>query len=149
MEDQPLGAKRNGPTLREYVESLFNGHKESHLQHEAAHTREHLFAQRAIEAAAELAKENKADANEWRGAMGDRERNFATKAQLEGLLSRMEKLEDAEIARVVEEKLTTIQMAEAKVQDDRDRQRQQWFIATAIGIVVFLAAQVSRLIFPT
>lgn len=144
MENQNLG-----PSLREYVEALFTSHKESHKEHEQAHGREHDFSQKAIDIAASLAKENKADANEWRETMNDRERNFATKMELGSIGDRVNKLEDAEIARMTEEKLTSERAAEARRQEDRDRARQQWVIATVIGVIVFLATQVSRLVFPT
>lgn len=144
MENENLG-----PSLREYVEALFTSHKEAHKEHEQAHGREHDFSQKAIDVAASLAKENKADANEWRETMNDRERNFTTKNEMIAIAERVEKLEDSEIARVVEEKLTVERNAENSRREDRERARQQWVIATIIGIVVFLAAQISRFVFPT
>lgn len=66
-----------GVTLREFFERLLNDHAAAHREHQAAHDREHLASQKAIDTAATLSKENKADANEWRQTMTDRERTFA------------------------------------------------------------------------
>lgn len=72
-------------SLKEYFDRLLSDHAVSHQEHQAAHDREHSLAQKAIDTAAELAKENKADANEWRDAMSDRERTFARADAIEQL----------------------------------------------------------------
>ena len=58
-----------------------------------AHRDEHRASQLAIDTAAELARENKAAANEWRSAMADRERSFARLDVVESLSRRFELVE--------------------------------------------------------
>ena len=85
----------NGITLREFFERLLNDHTAAHAQHQAAHDREHAAAQKAIDRSEELARSNKADSNEWRQAMTDRERTFARVDAMEVLGKRIEALERA------------------------------------------------------
>jgi hypothetical protein len=70
---------------------------------ERGHEREHELAQRALQIAADLAAQNKADSNEWRAAMTDRERTFATKAESEAVSMRLELLERSDVARTTRE----------------------------------------------
>jgi hypothetical protein len=73
----PDETPRNGPSIREYFERMFEDHAKAHAEHQQAHDREHSASEKAIAVASQLAKENKADANEWRSTMSDRERTFA------------------------------------------------------------------------
>jgi CHASE3 domain sensor protein len=144
---------RNGPTLREYVEGLFEAHKEAHKDHELSHAREHQFAQKAIDTAAELAKENKADANEWRATMNDKDNRFALKLDIERLLQqgldrhkavveRLDDLEDAEIKRVENERLRLVQEANDR-EAERERRRRELVIA---GLVITVLAVMINLL---
>ena len=83
----------NGVSIRDFFERLLNDHAAAHREHQAAHDREHQASQKAIDTAATLAKENKADANEWRDAMSDRERAFARVESFETLRERVVNLE--------------------------------------------------------
>jgi len=80
-------------TMRTTADHLAQTMRETAETHWKNHEREHIDAQRAIDNASSaiairldnsdrLAKENKADANEWRDTMNDREARFATKEQL-------------------------------------------------------------------
>lgn len=140
-------ASRNGPTLREYFEGLFGAHKELHADHEKAHGREHEFAAEAIKTAAELAKQTKDDANEWRDAMRDREAKFATKEDVHSQSERIDRLEDAEIKRAENERLRLLSEVEAR-EAERERRRRElavWsfggaMLAVLINIIIRLAS---------
>lgn len=105
-------------SLREYIEARLDAHDLLHEQHTQAHDREHKASEMAIaksESASQTAlarAQETIDArfestNEWRGAFSDRERSFLTKVEYQSahnaLLARIDKLEDAEIARVTRE----------------------------------------------
>lgn len=136
----------NGPTLREYIERLFKDHDSAHNDHERFHAREHDFAQKAIDKASELASQNKADANEWRAAMNDRERTFPTKAELSAVSEKVVALEQAEIRRVENERLRLIGEAEEKRNLERAQTRQQWLIGLAVGTGAVLVNLIIRLL---
>jgi len=89
------GQSLNGVPMREYFERLLSDHSVAHKEHQEAHDREHKFAQLAIDKSAELATQNKNDANEWRDAMGDRERKFVTAEVVSLLVERVYSLERA------------------------------------------------------
>lgn len=125
----------NGPTLREYIDKLFGTHESAHDDHERFHAREHEFAQRAIDKASELADANKADANEWRSAMNDRERNFPTRIELSAVSEKVDKLEDAEIRRAEKESIK-----------DKEQSRQQWLIGLAVLIASISTNLIIRLL---
>ena len=74
----------NGISIREFFERLMDDHAIAHKEHQAAHDREHVASQKAIDTAATLAHQNKMDANEWRATMSDRERHFVTREWAEG-----------------------------------------------------------------
>lgn len=80
-----------GVTLREFFERLLDDHMEAHREHQNAHDREHAASQKAIDTASDLAKANKADANEWRDAMTDRERTFARADAMERITSEVDR----------------------------------------------------------
>lgn len=117
MTEQP---RRNGglDDLRDLIEAKLASHAELHRQHEEAHTREHKMTDLAIlkaeqatgtalTRAQEVVDERFKAANEWRGAMNDRERTLVQKAEwglaLTALQARLDKLEDADIARATRE----------------------------------------------
>jgi hypothetical protein len=108
----------NGVSIRDYFEKLFVLHAHAHAEHNEAHTREHKASQDAIDLAAKLASQNKSDANEWRAAMTDRERTFVKYDLLDGLISRVTKLENSELTRFVR---------------DEERGKQQSRTMTLIG----------------
>lgn len=119
--------------LRERLDLIWNNHEREHTQHEAAHTREHAFAQQAIDTAAILAKENKTDANEWRSTMTDRERTFATKTDISTITHALDELKDADIKRSETERIEKEQAAKDRV-DQNDRMRSnQWRVGLLVG----------------
>lgn len=146
----------DGPSLREYFDRLFEEHAEAHKSHQIAHDREHGFAQRAIDTAATLAKENKADANEWRAAMNDRERTFATKVEVRGYMdastvtheamsNRVAKLEEDQIKRQERETIKQRNEAEERRTAENRARRDMWAIGVAVGVIVFLINLIIRL----
>jgi len=132
--------------LRDRLDLIWANHEREHLQHEAAHAREHQFSQAAIDTAALLAKENKADANEWRETMNDRERNFATKADIATISMTLAELKTAEIKRVETERLSKEQMARDR-EDQNDRLRSnQWKVGLLVGIAATVGSLAINLI---
>jgi len=128
-----------GLTLREYIDTRFDAHRDLHATHDSAHTREHDFTEKALNVAAELSKENKNDANEWRATMDDRERTFTTKNETQALTDKITDLQNAEIKRSENERNRLINDVEEKRQDERRQSRQQWIVgvsvtAAAVGI---------------
>lgn len=144
VTNEALAAKID--SLDEKVDLIWGAHEREHGQHELAHSREHKFAQDAIDKAAELAKENKADANEWRATMNDREVKFATKEDIKSLGSKIDHLENSEIRRAENERLRLISEGEEKRQTERRQSRQQWQIGIAVGLFTFFSAIVVNLV---
>lgn len=122
------------PATRREVALIWEGHQREHIQHDIAHGREHASTEKALDVAAELAKENKEAANEWRGAMDDRERNFVTRADLQGMDHRVELLEASEIRRAENEKLRLVAEAESKQRDQERARSQQWRVGLMVGV---------------
>jgi hypothetical protein len=122
-------------SLREYIEARLSAHGELHEAHEKAHEREHEFSQKAIDTSAELARSNKADSNEWRASMTDREARFSTKEEISALAHRLDQLEDAALVRVERERLQLITAAEETRQSERRVARAQWQIGIIVGVV--------------
>lgn len=121
--------------LRERLDLIWNNHEREHTQHESAHTREHSFSQQAIDTAAKLAQENKEDANEWRTAMTDRERTFATKTDISIISTSLNDLKNAEIKRSEVERIEKEQAAKDR-SDQNDRMRSnQWKVGILVGFI--------------
>ena len=151
VSNEALAAKIDA--LNDKIVESQRAHQREHSAHEAAHTREHQQTEKALQVAADLARENKADANEWRGAMDDRERRFATKDDIAGLAGKISDLERAEIRRAEQEKTRIERESEERRQferqSDQERQegvrrvaRSQWMIGLIVGISTFLAATI-------
>lgn len=144
--------------LDEKIEDSIVAHQREHEQHDKAHAREHDFTAEALRVAASLAKENKEDANEWRGTMDDRESSFATKEDVRVIGGKIDALEKAEIRRAETEKLRLSQEAEDKRLSERradaDKQetarrvsRSQWMVGIIVGLLsTFGAILVSTVI---
>lgn len=132
--------------LRRELKLIWDAHEREHVQHEASHAREHQFAQQAIDTAAVLAKENKADANEWRGSMTDRERRFATKDDIGTILGRLDSIERASLVEAERDRQRLINHAEERQDAERRQGRQQWTIGIAITFVVVLVNLAIRLL---
>lgn len=126
--------------LRERLDLIWAQHEREHRDHEAAHTREHEFAQKAIDTAALLAKENKADANEWRETMNDRERSFATKGDATAILGRLESIERANLLAAERERQRTAGEIEERQQVERRVSRSQWVIGIVVGLLATFGA---------
>lgn len=155
--------------LRRELKLTWDAHEREHVQHELSHAREHDFSQKAIDTAALMAKENKADANEWRATMNDREAKFATKedvknigekiqrltdsqggfsttSDLRSLGEKIDKLEDTEIRRAETERLRLITEAEDKRQSERRTTRSQWTIGIVVGLLASFGAVLVNLV---
>jgi len=105
-EKEPSGWQID--TLKEYVESLINAadtrYEQRFLAQEKA-VREALAAQekavtaaltaaeKAVAVAERNAEEWRKGANEWRGSMSDRERNFVSRPEFESLKERLDRAE--------------------------------------------------------
>lgn len=92
-ETMKATAQQLSETMRVTAEQLADTMKTTAETHWKNHEREHLDSNRALDKAEalrserfagieRLAKENKADANEWRASMTDREARFATREHL-------------------------------------------------------------------
>src|SRR5687768_9151353 len=101
--------------LRRELSLTWSAHEREHNQHDKAHTREHEFTAEALKVAADLAKENKAAANEWREAMNDRESRFASKTDLAGLAANIDLLRGT-----LTERLDKIERSDL-IRDERER----------------------------
>src|SRR5688500_3986588 len=145
--------------LRRELKLTWEGHTREHEQHDKAHQREHEFTAEALKVAADLAKENKAAANEWRGSMNDREARFATKEDVRTLhvaiealekaaIERIDKVERSDLIRDERERTTLVEQAKALADSDRRNTRNQWIAGVAVTFVVILVNLVIRLLTP-
>ena len=79
----------DGVSLREYVDIRFSASDKAILSALASEREMRSAVLTAQEKAVKLAEDNaalwRASANEWRGAMNDREGNFASRAEIEAL----------------------------------------------------------------
>lgn len=132
--------------LRRESRMFWDAHAREHIVHEAAHNREHAFSQTAIDTAAELAKENKADANEWRGTMDDREMRFATNSDVDSILRRLDKIERSELVSIERDNQRTIADAAHKEETMRRTARAQWTVGLIIGTVATVGSVLINLV---
>lgn len=133
---EPLNDQIAG--LRRELKLTWDAHEREHVQHEASHGREHEFAAEAIRTAALLAKENKADANEWRATMNDREARFSTKDDVSSILARLDSIERLNLVAAERER--------AEKEDANKRvSRSQWTIGVVAGVGAVLVNLVLRL----
>ncbi len=150
LEDEPTVASEVAGLRRE-LKITWAAHEKEHTTHELAHAREHDFAQKAIDVSALQAKENKADANEWRATMNDRERTFATKVDIASISDKISTLQNTEIKRAETERLRLIDEAEDKreqerrdTEEKRDMERRQargqWTVGIVVGIIASFSA---------
>ena len=121
--------------LRRELKLIWDAHEREHLAHEQAHSREHDFSQKAVDTAAVLAKENKADANEWRAAMDDRESRFATKSDIGSILTRLDKIERADLVTAERESQRMLALTASREEDARRTSRSQWMVGLVVGMV--------------
>jgi len=121
--------------LRRELKLTWDAHEREHIQHEAAHAREHQFTQTAIDTAAKLAENNKADANEWRASMTDREVKFATKADVDAILERLDKIERAGLVASERETVRIANEVEEKRDQERRQARGQWVVGLVVGLM--------------
>jgi hypothetical protein len=137
----------DGITLREFIERLLADHSQSHKDHAAAHEREHRASQAAIDTAAQLARENKADANEWRAAMTDRERSFVRVDTVEGMERRIRILESTVVPSStvdsMRERIGLLERTNAQMQGALAIARFVGFggLVTAVGALVWAVTQ--------
>jgi hypothetical protein len=83
--------------LREYFESRLDEsdkrNEQRFLAQEKAVTSALAAAEKAVNVAERNAEQWRAGANEWRGSMTDRERNFASKGDLDAIKERLDRSE--------------------------------------------------------
>jgi len=127
---------------REYLEALIKGNADLDAERWKGHDREHEWAQRAVDLAANLVESNKQDTNEWRKTFSDRDRNYATKGDVLSAETRLEVLERADIRRAENEQTKAKGDADDKTDDDRRQRNQQWFV----GIVAVVGSVVINLL---
>ena len=132
--------------LRREMSLIWDAHEREHEQHEQAHAREHAFAQQAIDTAAVLARENKTDANEWRGSMNDREGKFATKTDVAQILERLDKIERAGLVAAERDRAREATAAEDKLDTERRVSRSQWVIGLVVGLLATVGAVLVNLV---
>jgi|GEM_PF-4336203 len=143
--------------LRRELSITWKAHEREHEQHDKAHNREHEFTADALKVAAELAKETKRDANEWRAAMDDKDKTLATKADISAIVDRLDKIERAAIAREAHEQERLRADAEAKTlqaREDAEGQRQmerrqarsQWVVGLVVGLIATFGAILVNLV---
>lgn len=146
-------------TLKREIDAATAAHGREHGLHDGAHSREHEYTDKALQVAAELAKANKADANEWRAAMADRELRFAPINLVNTMLERLDKIERANLVRDEREQNRLVKEADdkrIKAEEDGKREReierrqsrQQWTVGIVITFVVILVNFVIRAVFP-
>jgi hypothetical protein len=132
--------------LRRELQITWDAHAREHKQHDLSHAREHEFAQEALEKAASVAAENKADANEWRSAMTDREAKFATKDDMKALLVRLDAIERALLVSDERARAKAQSEVEDKLDADRRISRSQWLIGLIVGVMATVAAVLINLV---
>ena len=132
--------------LRRELKLTWDAHDREHGQHDKAHSREHEFTQEAVKTAAVLAKENKADANEWRASMTDREAKFATKDDVRAILFRLDNIERAGLVAAERERQRSEDESEDKRQSERRIARSQWTIGIVVGLLASVGAVLINLV---
>jgi len=132
--------------LRERLDLIWSNHEREHAAHDKAHEREHNFAQDAIDKAAEMAKTNKADANEWRATMTDRETKFATKDDVGAILGRLDAIERAAILSEERDRQRIVNDAAEKRDAERRQARSQWTIGIVVGLMASVGAVLINLV---
>lgn len=140
------GVKDEIAGLRRELKLTWDAHEREHVQHEAAHSREHEFAAEAIRTAATLAKENKADANEWRATMTDRESRFSTKEDVKAILGRLDSIERVNLVSDERERTRITDEAEDKRQSERRQSRSQWTVGLVVGLIATFGAILVNLV---
>lgn len=130
----------------DHVDDSFAQHQREHLQHDAAHKREHEDSQKAIDTASTLAKQNKIDANEWRGAMNDRERTLATKVDIQTLTDAVNALKTAETKRAEREALRLVAEAEEKASSKDRQSATQWRTGLLVGLSATIGSVLINLV---
>lgn len=131
--------------LRERLDLIWANHEREHKAHEQSHAREYQSNQKALDTAAILAKENKADANEWRASMTDREARFSTKDDIRAILGRLDSIERADLLTAERERQRVADEAEDKRQSERRVARSQWTVALVVGLLATFGALVVNL----
>lgn len=120
----------------------WEAHSKQHDYQDRAHQREHEANQRAIDLAASLGQQAKADANEWRGAMSDRERNFLTRAEADALFAK-----EASTMTALDIRLDAVEDANlARLTRDQERERAQIRLMALIGVGATVASVVLNLL---
>lgn len=142
----PSNVTEEVAALRRELRLIWDAHEREHTQHELSHAREHAFSQQAIDTAALLAKENKADANEWRATMTDRESRFATKSDSAAIMVRLDVIERAGILSVERERQRVADEAEDRRQTERRQSRQQWTVGLIAGLLATFGAILVNLV---
>jgi hypothetical protein len=144
VTNREISAQVSG--VRERLDMIWEGHKTEHKVHDDNHKREHEFAQKAIDTAAALAKENKADANEWRATMNDREVKFATKDDVKPVLERLDRIERALLVSDERERNRITEEANEKRDAERRVSRSQWAIGLTVGLMATVGAVLINLV---
>lgn len=145
--DDPInGINEQVSALRRELKLTWGAHEREHTQHEQAHGREHEFAAEAIRTAATLAKENKADANEWRSSMNDREARFATKDDVKSILGRLDGIERAGLVSIEREANRAKTEADEKRELSDRQQRSQWVVGLVVGLLATVGAVLVNLV---
>lgn len=109
-------------------------------QQAKAHDKQHAAEQRAIEVAAETVKVWRADSNEWRKTLGDRDAVYATKVDANTLAARVDAVERGNIVRDERERNEKSAEVEDKRQSERRTARAQWQVGVVIGFVATAVA---------
>jgi hypothetical protein len=143
----------NRVSLRDFTDSRINDvedevarrwehHEEVHVIEKQARVEAAALVEKANDLAFAGLKEYKAQANEWRGLVSDQQRLFVTKSEHDMVTSRLDRLEDARIAKeaadVASEKATAQEKAAEKETIDRKMAEQrtfQWKIGAVISII--------------
>lgn len=131
-------------SLREFLETISNARWKSHDE-------QHIAEQKAITLAAEIVERWKADSNEWRGTLNDRDAAYAKVGDVGGLETRLRVIEAAEIQRGATERERLINETKDKADADRrataaqteaDRRwaRQLQLLGILLGIPSFIGA---------
>lgn len=120
-------------------------YSEAHGKEHSAHMREHSLDQKAIDLAAQLGRENKSESNEWRAAMSDKDKRFATSVELQQTMMEVQSLREANIVRTQAELGRTER--DQQKRDDMEHRiaRQQWVVGMVVAIAAILVATVMRL----
>lgn len=136
--DHPRSPNGQYISVRDFLERIFDERWRSHQD-------QHRAEQKAIDLAARTVETWKVDSNEWRQTLGDRDRTFATKSELDPISRRLEVLERVNIRTDETERVRLIAEAEEKRLEERRQSTERYRVGVVVTIISVVVSAVVAL----